>query len=625
MKSKQVMDWHALVTSENVSSLTLSLLSLFYAAKVLTLLHFIYFPIRYRVNYAEYFEAAITGSAIYDDVIILCLGLATVILTARRWKELTAISAAIVGISVATLQAAPAVMNIFSLLTFPTVFGLVLWGSISRSRVWKVRISLRTFIFTTALVFLAFEAAALARWIAYPVFPGTVYGDWTWTASITESRLFHATALALSVVSLLALFSFVYKPVLRNVLASRSATKIGKYLFGLNKILDPADQIGSVKIHRILLISSFAFSTVFAIYPYLPIVNPTFQNAGTDVGQYLDFNERLALAPDTGSFLHLLFVEIDDGDRPFSLILFYTIQQLSTYPTVQFLPVILGPALITSVYYFVKYGAGNKLVAATSALFTVFSFHFMVGMYAGFFANWLALVAGYFSFLFVLKSWEKPELKYLVILGFLTIAMLFTHVYTWSYAIAVMILFVAMSYFVNRRKPCSLTKLYGLVSVIVVNLVVDAVRTFYLNSAGGLESDLVLAQNLIGIEQFDLRWNNLTYLFTIYVGGYFANAVMLVMALIWMLKARPESNFDRLLMASLFVIVLPVIFGNYVMQTRLFYDVPIHVMAAIIFYRMVVNYRSHPALAPIFSTAVVLYFLNYAARSMTNLYFIAPQ
>ena len=187
------------------------------------------------------------------------------------------------------------------------------------------------------------------------------------------------------------------------------------------------------------------------VYPYLPGVNPDFQTVSVDEKYYVEWLESLQ-----SSSVQNAFTETSGGSRPLTLLLIHSLQTLtglSAQLVVRFLPLLLGPMLVAAVYYFVRLGTGNNRNAASlSALFTVLSFQFVVGIYAGFFANWLALVTSYIALLFLFRAWERrSRLDYLILLS-ITITTLFVHVYTWGYLMAVMILFTLLSYVMQRKE-----------------------------------------------------------------------------------------------------------------------------------------------------------------------------
>ncbi len=612
----------------------LSFLALCYLVKLLTIASVKFYPTIYRVTYIQYFNEPVTGSFFADDMIILALGLALISLIVNSRMYAIAASVAVFTSALVTgLLQFSILSQAFALATVPSILTLIAVDRMAARNLLRMHIPLQTLAITTVMMVFVFEVLVLLRWASYPLLPSKIYGDWSWAIAKLDMRVFYVFGLLSPIVMILMVYSFLIRPYLKDIRSFVEGKIPALRRTSINQINEDFTSnsyegrnlniFSKRSLSRWMLGASFAISIIFSLYPYLPSVNPDFRVAGVDVPFYADWMNQLH-DPDKSD---KAFTHIAHGDRPLSLFLMYGIQSLtgiSSQLVVRFLPLLLGPMLISVVYYFVKFGTNNKNIAALSALITVVSFHFVVGMYAGFFANWLALVSSYLSLLLLLRAWEKPnKLHYLTFLS-LTMLTLFIHVYTWSYLIASIILFLIISYTIHRKERGKIIKIGVLGAIVATSIIVDVVKTNYLGAAGGLESDLQLAQNWAGIQQFLLRWNNLQYTFHTNVGGYFTNAAMLILAFIWVLKAKYENSFDRILLASMFVGALPVIFGNFTMQTRIFYNMPIQIPAALMLYNAINNYKVHPMLGSVLSFTIIVHFFNYALRSLANLYLILP-
>lgn len=618
----------------------LSSLILFYVVKLLTIANVGFHNTIYRFTYPQHFNEAILGSFFVDNMVILALGLTVICLILNHRTYAIAASGTIFVASLVSGMQGIFLAEAFALATVPAIITFAMIDRTNKKLI-RTHIPFYTLAITTTAVILIFELLALARWISYPFLPSKIYGDWSWGAAKLESKLFYIFGLLSPAVMLLMVHAFLVKSSLKDIRAYLES----KFLKNRNDFVEPVGKLSSSSIayesrkvffkgsaYRWVLAASFALAIIFSIYPYLPAVNPDFRQVSVDVGYYVNWVGQVQKS-DEGSLLSRAFVDVNNGDRPLSLLFIMALQSvtgLSSQIVVRFLPVVLGPMLVASVYYFVKYGSNNRNIAALSALLTVVSFHFVVGIYAGFFANWLALVTSYLALLFLFKAWEKPsKLNYTIFLALTTLT-LFIHVYTWSYLVASIAVFLAISYFINRKssdariKHGKMIALAVLAAIIAANVALDVVKTNYLGAAGGLERDLEIAESKAGFDQFLLRWNNLAFTFSTYVGGYFTNAAILILALIWVFKARYDNTFDRILLSAIFVGSLPIIFGDHVMQTRIFYNMPIHIPAAIMLYSVVNNFRTHPILGSVFFIAVIAHFLTYALRSMANLYIVFP-
>jgi hypothetical protein len=114
--------------------------------------------------------------------------------------------------------------------------------------------------------------------------------------------------------------------------------------------------------------------------------------------------------------------------------------------------------------------------------------------------------------------------------------------------------------------------------------VVDITKVLLTGSSGGLEQDIELAQRGLGIEQFNLRWEILNT--TIYhsLGGVFSNFIILLLGLFWVLKSNMREPHTVFLIIFLSAGIVPLFFGSWGIQARVFYDMPLEIPAAVALY-----------------------------------------
>ena len=108
-----------------------------------------------------------------------------------------------------------------------------------------------------------------------------------------------------------------------------------------------------------------------------------------------------------------------------------------------------------------------------ASFLTAISFHTLIGIYAGFYANWFALIIGYLSFVFLIKFLKKPSKLNLIVYSTLIILLPFSHVYTWTVLIIVMGIFLAVMLKFNYYSRKSIILL---LLVILSSVVIDAAR-----------------------------------------------------------------------------------------------------------------------------------------------------
>jgi hypothetical protein len=105
-----------------------------------------------------------------------------------------------------------------------------------------------------------------------------------------------------------------------------------------------------------------------------------------------------------------------------------------------------------------------------------------------------------------------------------------------------------------------------------------------IGSSGGVERDIQVAQTNIGIEQFSMRWSILNATMHDSLGGIFSNFIILLLGLFWVLKSNVREPSTLFLMIFLSAGIVPLIFGLWVLQTRVLYDIPFEIPAAIALY-----------------------------------------
>src|SRR5205809_7964837 len=129
--------------------------------------------------------------------------------------------------------------------------------------------------------------------------------------------------------------------------------------------------------------------------------------------------------------LQYSFVEGLEGSRPLLLVLLYLVASAGISPSqiLEYLPMVLALLLSLSIYTFVRYGNGSARFAGLSALFSSVSFYSTVGLWGGYYANWLALILVYL-FLTRLLSFSRSAsvVKYCA-MYILSVAMFLTHRY----------------------------------------------------------------------------------------------------------------------------------------------------------------------------------------------------
>ena len=351
------------------------------------------------------------------------------------------------------------------------------------------------------------------------------------------------------------------------------------------------------------LVLAMILSIVLVLIPQHPSINKDNQDIGVDTDYYVSWIGELAKSKSVSDFAYQAFVvQGNNGDRPLSLIFMFLVYQVADgnlSEVIEHLPLILGPGIVLAFYFLTLELTRNEKIALIAAFLGAVSLHTLAGIYAGFYANWLALIVGYISIVFLFRYLRSGCLSDMVVFSTLLIGVLFFHIYTWTVLTAVAAVFLLAMLLVviwKKRKNINTDftkrRIIWLLLVILVSIVVDITKVLLTGSSGGLEQDIEVAQRSLGIEQFNLRWLILNTTMHHSMGGVFSNFIILILGLLWVLKSNMREPSTVFLMIFLSAGLVPLFFGSWSIQARVFYDMPFEIPAAIALYYISSRSRS---------------------------------
>jgi hypothetical protein len=211
---------------------------------------------------------------------------------------------------------------------------------------------------------------------------------------------------------------------------------------------------------------------------------------------------------------------------------------------------------------------------------------------------------------------------------------MFCHVYTWGHLVIIAGLFLAISFLSARRLTSDFKfKTILLLAAIISSVVIDYVKSEAVGVPSGLSRDTGVAGYSLSLDNFDSRWTTVSDTLGEYVGGYLSVPILLSLTLFWVFRARMwpvdnksgcingnTSSFDRVVFSMLFVLAIPILFGDMTVQARLFYNTPFFIPAALVLFN-----ANKARLVLLLSIAfVVLVLANYAINAMSNLNLVVP-
>jgi hypothetical protein len=377
--------------------------------------------------------------------------------------------------------------------------------------------------------------------------------------------------------------------------------------------------------HRLIIISILVLTSIsLAIIPQLPTVNTDNQKIGSDSDDYIEWINQLKQAKNLEDFLIIALSQSGlQGDRPLSLIFLFFLTSLTDAPaldTIEYLPIILGPALVLVIYFLTRELTANETASLFAASLTALGyFQVSMGIYAGFYANWIALLLGYSSLIFFFRFLRKSSSISPLIFFILLLTALFSHALTWSVISIVMGIFLVVSLLRNTYPR---NRVILLLILIMSTVAVDVAKTLLLGpigSAGGVELTLSLAQAKIELKELGFVWNILVDATQEHFGGIFCNFIILGLVIYWSIRSNLSADYNTFIVIFLMIGIPSLFFGDWIVQSRVFYNIPFQIPAAIALTYLSAQKYALKLISPIFVWLVAI-----SLWTVSNFYEVLP-
>jgi hypothetical protein len=138
-----------------------------------------------------------------------------------------------------------------------------------------------------------------------------------------------------------------------------------------------------------------------------------------------------------------------------------------------------------------------------------------------------------------------------------------------------MIAMIKLKYYCKKR-------IVLLFLILSSSIVLDVVKTSMTGSLTGIEKDIEFAKATgTGLEQFAIRWSNLTRSVYSFVGGEFSNFIIFSLGLYWLFQSNTCHISSVFLMIFLSMGLIAFLIGDYRVQARIFYDIPFQIPAGL--------------------------------------------
>lgn len=571
---------------------------------IVNLLQITYYPVVHRLTYERIIHIVLISDQLDSALVILFAVvssfftvLALYLLDDRRWliiPELITLNLSALLVMFGEYEIALALLvvgiSIFVLLVVIIV---------------KQVFALVEDLFTILCVL---EFSTLINWLLYPFI---AYNPFSHFSSI-EAQLFYVPAELTPIAMLLLLFSL---PIFS--IFNRLRRRMGKSYIGVENILQPNIHIDG----RILLVIAVVLTAFLTSYPYLPSINPTGKQVGTDIYFYAWWLNDMEASQAIEFALHHI------SSRPLFLLLLHYLKLALQMPMIPFLERMAAPIfcmLPISIYYF-GLTFKDRSFAGLVALFSSFSINVVVGMYTAYYSNVLALSILYFALALLLLSFRRNSYLLAALSSILSIITIFIHPWTWAFILVAICLFVGIHILriglVSHGEILqTLRRLGPAILFIAINITTDLFKTLFMPVPTGVGLSYDIANARININEIYNLSYNLYFTFRIFAGGYFNNFSAIFTAIIgtWYLSQQKGSGRD-IIVAWLGMGALPTLFVDFWLNERIFFNLPIQILSTIGLWLWPSTIRIKSKTLMKILLLYTLININYALRSIANL------
>lgn len=547
-----------------LSSLFFVIISLFYFFVVGSGLHTIVNAFQFRVTYEEIFDTHLI-SLNMDILILLLATLVWFYLSLKTGYMKYAIFVLFAFFLVSLFLNMTTIALAGAVLTLPVVSSLIILDKFRSARLLSTHDSTLSIHYMT-IVAIGLAALGIASLLVF-VSTGVTTPLEKYPYAIYQQLLSILTPLVMASLG----FCIPLKVLLNHIM---DRIKIN---WDSVKIVIFQDKLDTKRI-AVYLFLCIILAVTITLIPHIPIINPNNQRLGVDTPRY----ETWLTLMDNQSVSPINFALKSAGDRPLILLILFFITETTKadpFQVIEYGPIILAPLLILVTFFLTRALTSNDRISILASVLSTISFQTLIGIYSGFYANWLALVLGYAAFGLLVKCLKRPSKIGLVVLGLLMTGLLFAHTYTWAIMISIAFVFLFVLHAVNYYPRKHLLLLYLVVSS---SIAVDVLKSSWTGSLTGLESDVSIGfSHGFGIAQFSERLGTLAESVQIYYGGVYANIVILGLVMYWLIRSQPRELANIFIMIYLSTALIPLFIGDYVLQSRILYDIPFQIPAAI--------------------------------------------
>ena len=122
-----------------------------------------------------------------------------------------------------------------------------------------------------------------------------------------------------------------------------------------------------------------------------------------------------------------------------------------------------------------------------------------------------------------------------------------------------------------------------------------------------------------GPEQFATRWSSLIDTTQNYYGSLFGNSIIYALGIYWLIRCKLTEVSTIFLISFLSIGIIPLFFGNWIVQSRVFYDIPFQIPAGIALAQIYRRGHSIITLIPI-----IIWLAAISITAVFNFYYVTP-
>jgi hypothetical protein len=591
-----------------VTSVILAIVSFFYIYTIGSFFNVSIYILQNRISYNTYFDFFIINRNI--DHLIIISGIIVWAALSFKGKARTVITVIYGGIIVIAVTTGVAVLlDITALMAIPFAISCLVYNRFAFKKILTTSTSLYLNYIGVIVIVLGIASIIMSLGVLFsiPLNPMLPIRNYIYDIFLFFSSF--SPILMLLLVNCLPVKILIEE--IRTLMSRIKNVRIYLVPFSHNYVIKTRTKI-------ICLVLFMLLSVTLVLIPHQPIIIGDKQNVGVDTHYYIDWLGGLINSASSQELFRQAFVIQNGGDRPITLLFLLALNKIvpaNLVDTIEYAPLVLGPALIFAVYLLTRELTSNDITSLLASFLTAVSFHTLVGVYAGFYSNWLALIIGYLSFVIVFKFLKKSSPLTLAIYALSIILLLFTHIYTWSIFVILTMIFLAVMLKFNYYQKMNIVLL---LLVIFASVVLDIARLTITGSSSAIVRDIAIgAGGGLGLEQFGLRLSNLTEVVQNWYGAQFSNFIILILGFFWICISNFRKQVNIFLVVFLSVGFATMFFGSPSVQGRVLYDIPFEIPAAIS-----LTYIKKQSSGAIILLSTCIWLVSISFRAVLNFHFI---